>query len=598
MRHSAFVCFLLATVAVQPPAWAQAPSTPSLPEQLPGLWGNETSFGPKVQGALTVDGRQSEWRVRIAGFDVAAKRTGADVTFALPGEHGAFRGRLSPDEKALEGFWIQPPGMTLSAAYATPLRLRATSSRVWEGSVKPLADTSSMYLRIQREPEGSLTGFIRNPEFNFGLRRPFKLEVQGNALTFVNTRRKNDTLRGFFDEETGHISLRIQGVGQFEFSRRDENSAPRFYPRTPGAPAYVYRPPVPSDDGWKTATLESVKLDPKPIAALMESIQGAAATDVHAPYIHALLIARHGKLVVEEYFHGHGRDQVHDTRSAGKTLASVLLGIALEQKKGVDVHTPLSRLLPRYEALFQDDPRKQRLTAEHLMTMTSGLACDDGDGDSPGNEDVMQSQRAQRDWYRYALALPMSREPGGAEAVYCSAGINLLGAIVSQQSGMALPEFFEQRFARPLDIRDYHMNLMPTGEGYLGGGIYLRPRDALKLGQVFLSGGRWNQRQVVSPRWVEASTRRHARFSDDHGYGYAWHLHDLKVGDRTYRQYAAEGNGGQFVIVVPELDLTVMIAAANYGDFTRWYRFQDLVPQYVIPAVLDAPVAKPRGSQG
>ena len=413
-------------------------------------------------------------------------------------------------------------------------------------------------------------------------------------MEIVNTRRKNDALRGFFDEETGHISLRIQGIGQFEFSRRDENTAPRFHPRTPGASTYVHRTPVTGDDGWKTASLESVKLDPKPIAALVQSLQGATATDVHAPYIHALLIARHGKLVVEEYFHGHGKAQVHDTRSAGKTLASVLLGIALEQKKGVTVQTPVARLLPGYAPLFQEDPRKQRLTPEHLVTMTSGLSCDDDDGDSPGNEDVMQSQRAERDWHRYAAALPMVREPGGTKAVYCSAGINLLGAIISRQSGMRLPEFFEQRFARPLDIRDYHINLMPNGEGYLGGGIYLRPRDALKLGQLVLSGGRWNQRQVVSPRWVEASTQRHAEFSIDHGYGYAWHLHELNVGERTYREYAAEGNGGQFVIVVPELDLTVMIAAANYGDFARWYRFQDLVPQYVIPAVLDAPAEKPR----
>ncbi|GHG81180.1 serine hydrolase domain-containing protein [Comamonas sp. JC664] len=590
MRHFSFVCAVLATVAV--PVSGQAQAT-SLSEQLPGVWGNETHFGPRVRGVLTVDGRQGEWRAQVAGFDVTAKREGADVTFSLPEDQGAFRGRLSADEKSLEGFWIQPPGMTLSASYATPLRLRVISPRVWEGVVAPLDDTSSMYLRIQREPDGTLTGFIRNPEFNFGLRRPFKLEVQGNDLTFVNTRRKNDALRGFFDEETGNISLRIQGIGQFEFSRRDEHTAPRFHSRTPGVPTYVHRPPVTGDDGWKTASLESVKLDPKPIAALVQSLQGATATDVHAPYIHALLIARHGKLVVEEYFHGHGKAQVHDTRSAGKTLASVLLGIALAQKKGVSVQTPVSRLLPDYQALFQEDPRKQRLTPEHLVTMTSGLSCDDDDGDSPGNEDVMQSQRAERDWHRYTAALPMAREPGGTKAVYCSGGINLLGAIIARQSGMRLPEFFEQRFARPLDIREYHMNLMPNGEGYLGGGIYLRPRDALKLGQLFLSGGRWNQRQVVSPRWVEASTQRHAEFSSDHGYGYAWHLHDMKVGERTYREYAAEGNGGQFVIVVPELDLTVMIAAANYGDFARWYRFQDLVPQYVIPAVLDAPAVKP-----
>jgi CubicO group peptidase (beta-lactamase class C family) len=129
------------------------------------------------------------------------------------------------------------------------------------------------------------------------------------------------------------------------------------------------------------------------------------------------------------------------------------------------------------------------------------------------------------------------------------------------------------------------MNLMPDGSGYVGGGIYLRPRDALKLGQLYLDKGRWQGRQIVDAAWVEASTQRHAQFSEDHGYGYAWHLHEFRVGDRTYREYAAEGNGGQFVIVVPELDLVVAISAGNYGDFPTWSQFQQFVPEFVIPAL-------------
>lgn len=588
MCHPILLCAVLASMPVSLPAKAP-PATPSLAEKLPGVWGSETVFGPRARGSLTVDGRQGDWRASVSGFDVPARRSGSEVTFTLPGRQGEFRGRVSPDAARIDGFWIQPPGVTSSAAYATPVHLRALGRSVWEGPLEPLLDKVSLYLSIQRESDGSLTGFIRNPEFNFGLRRPFKLVIDGDDITFVNTRRKNDQLRGTFDEETGHLSLRIQGIGHFDFTRRDENSAPGFHPRTPTQEAYHYRQPVPGGDGWKTASLGDVGLDSGRITQLVESIQRGTATDVHSPYIHALLIARGGKLVVEEYFHGYDREQVHDTRSAGKSLASVLLGIAMEEKGGFDPGTPVTRLLPRNQALASPDPRKQRITLEHLLTMTSGLSCDDGDGDSPGNEDTMQSQREQPDWYRYTLDLPMAREPGGSQAVYCSAGINLLGAVITQRTGMWLPEFFEQRFARPLDIHDYHMNLMPDGEGYLAGGIHLRPRDALKLGQLFLSGGRWNNRQVVSSRWVAASVQRHSQFDDDHGYGYAWHLHDMKVGDRTYREYAAEGNGGQFIIVVPELELTVMIAAGNYGDFAQWYRFQDMVPKYVIPAVLKPP---------
>jgi CubicO group peptidase (beta-lactamase class C family) len=136
-------------------------------------------------------------------------------------------------------------------------------------------------------------------------------------------------------------------------------------------------------------------------------------------------------------------------------------------------------------------------------------------------------------------------------------------------------------------MHGYYINLMPDGNAYLGGGIYLRPRDLIKLGQLYLSGGRWNGRRIIGKDWVERSTLQHSSFTTDHGYGYAWHLHQMKVGARVFREYAAEGNGGQFVIVVPELELVVAISAGNYGDFKTWYALQDLVTGYIIPAALD-----------
>jgi CubicO group peptidase (beta-lactamase class C family) len=326
-----------------------------------------------------------------------------------------------------------------------------------------------------------------------------------------------------------------------------------------------------------------VGLDEGRIGALVARLQQTG--EPGSPQVQGLLIARHGKLVVEEYFHGFDATRPHDTRSAGKTFAPLLVGLAMAQGHAFGPQTSVLDLLPDDGGLARQDPRKARITVADLMSMTSGLACDDNDGQSPGNEDTMQSQHRQNDWYRYTLALPMAREPGGQQAVYCSAGINLLGAVVAKTTGQWLPAFFEQRLARPLEMRDYHVNLMPGGDAYLGGGIYLRPRDMLKLGQLYLSGGRWNGRRVVEQAWVEASTTEHSRFAPDHSYGYGWHLHTFHAGGRDYREYAAEGNGGQFVIVLPELDLTVAITAGNYGDFKTWYALQDLVADYVLPAV-------------
>jgi CubicO group peptidase (beta-lactamase class C family) len=562
---------------------ASTASPPTDLDQLPGLWGYEITYGPRVQGVLTIDGREAAWDADIAGLHTTVERKGPHLSFALPGNNGAFRGEASADGQRVEGFWIQPPGQTLNAAYATPVRLHAIAPNVWQGRVEPLADKVSLYLQIDRDKEGRLHGFIRNPEFNFGGRRPYAIRADGDALLFENTKRKNDVLHARIDPDSGHLQVDYQGVGVWEFSRREPAQAPGFHPRAGMTAVFRDHAPVPTDDGWATGSLAQADMDAAPIAALIERLQAPPA-DERAPYVHALLIARHGKLVVDEYFHGYGRDDPHDSRSAGKTLAPVLVGLARKQGN-FDADTRIQSLLPAHASRFRDDARKQAITVRDLMTMTSGLACDDNDDASPGNEDTMQQQQDQKDWVAYTLALPMARAPGGTQSVYCSAGINLLGAIVSARTGMALPEFFEREYAAPLGIRRYHMNLMPDGNGYLGGGIHLRPRDALKLGQLYLDGGRWHGRQIVDPAWVQDSTTRHAQFEADHGYGYAWHEHTLRVGDRTYREYAAEGNGGQFVIVVPELDLVVAISAGNYGDFQTWSKFQDFVPASVIPAI-------------
>src|ERR1017187_4864006 len=117
---------------------------------------------------------------------------------------------------------------------------------------------------------------------------------------------------------------------------------------------------------------------------------------------------------------------------------------------------------------------------------------------------------------------------------------------------------------------------MPDGQAYFGGGAYLRPRDQLKLGQLYLDGGVWNGKRIVSKNWVTESISVHSRFAETyslgqkHQYGYGWHIHDLKSGVKTYRVFAAEGNGGQVIIVVPDLDLVVGITGGSYGEFDQW----------------------------
>jgi CubicO group peptidase (beta-lactamase class C family) len=424
------------------------------------------------------------------------------------------------------------------------------------------------------------------------MHRAYAISGAPDKLLFNDTQRNDDRLSGVYDPKADQLTLTLPYLGALVFTRRDRSSALGFYPVTPAVDHYVYRAPVTEDDGWHTASLADAGLDEKPLAALVQQILDTKTEWYTTPYIQGLLVAHHGKLALEEYFYGFDKQRPHDSRSAGKTYAGAMVGIALDHGAKFTLDTPVYSLFPEYKDFANPDPRKQKITVQDLATMNSGLACDDNDDNSPGNEDTMQSQDAQPDWYKYTLDLPMAYEPGNGAAVYCTAGINLLGGIVRNTTGMPLTDFFRKYYAEPLDIHSYHMNLSPGGDAYMGGGIYMRPRDMLKLGQLYLDGGRWNGKQVISEQWTQAATTQHSFFaaSDNtpgHGYGYTWHLFKLQVAGHTYSEYMAQGNGGQLVMVVPDLDLAVLINAGNYSNFPVWRKyFEELMPQYVIPAAI------------
>jgi CubicO group peptidase (beta-lactamase class C family) len=163
--------------------------------------------------------------------------------------------------------------------------------------------------------------------------------------------------------------------------------------------------------------------------------------------------------------------------------------------------------------------------------------------------------------------------------------MNLVGAALTAATGTWLPALFARDVAGPLGIERYAFNLMPTGDGYVGGGLRLRARDLLKLGIAYLDGGVWNGRRLVDSAWVVRSTTLQMA-SEAGGDGFAWHLNTLASGGRNYREFEATGNGGQLLIVLPELDLAIAITAGNYGMYGVWRKFRtEMVPDEIIPAV-------------
>jgi len=578
-----------------------------------GLWQGQIQVTPQIGGELTIDGRKAKWeasinleasainrRLQTSRAGTPVQRDKDRISLVLP--NGEFRGRLA-DPRTIVGHWIQPANKIYNNRYATPVELSQVRKQVWDGNVEPLEAQLNLWLSIRRAQDGSLTAVIHNPELNLFRRNVYRVALHYNTLVFSDTKSPNDRFEATLI--TSGQERFLTGVQLPNFSTPTsfrggwkEEQALGFVPQFDRYDPYLYSKPIEQDDGWKTASLNDVGLDQKPISELICKILHVDPLDNRFP-IHSLLIARHGKLVLEEYFYGFKKEELHTMRSASKTFAPLLVGIARDRGAKIDIDTQVYAQFPEYKQFANPDPRKTKITVRDLMTMTSGLTCDDNDENSPGNEDVMQQQTAQPDWYKYTLDLPMARGPGGDQAVYCSAGINLLGGIVRNATHSWLPEFFYETVAKPLQIKTYHWNLMPSGDGYAGGGLYLRPRDQLKLGQLYLNGGVWNGRRVVSKDWVERSTSRQSTFGQtlgaDHDYGYGWHLYHFEVGNHGYRGYAAGGNGGQIVIVIPDLDLVVGFTGGAYGEFPKWYKWQtELLPQLIIPAATSTPDPLPQ----
>lgn len=567
-------------------AQAAASSKGGEAQALVGLWGCETSFGPVAKGLLTVRREPAGWTATIGGFEVAANVTPDSFHVQLPDSLGEFRGARRRQPDRVEGFWIQPRGVTTGVPYATPLTLVPSGLDAWQGRVTPLDDRFSLYLTVRVDSTGGIMAVFRNLERNARGGAPvFKVVRTGEQVRFVDTAWAGNSVTAAYDSTQPSLTLLWPPLGAvLTLTPRSRDNAVGEFPRTPATQGYRYRSPLQQADGWATASARSIGMDEGALARLVTRIAGTDPLSRGAPLIHSVLVARKGRLVLEEYFFGYDATRVHDLRSASKTFASIMVGAAIRHGLPIGLESRVSPLFPAYRSFANPDPRKQQITVRQLLTHTSGLACDDSDPGSPGNEGTMQGQTEQVDWYKFTLDLPMAHDPGTAYA-YCSAGMNLVGGALRAVSGLWLPELFDRWIARPLGIRDYQMNLTPTGDGYLGGGVQMRPRDLLKFGQLFLNGGLWHGQRIVSAAWVKQSTTSQVKASPDTGDGLAWHLHSLQAGSRAYREYEANGNGGQFLIVVPELDLAVVFTAGNYNSYGVWRKFRDeLVPEIMIPA--------------
>jgi CubicO group peptidase (beta-lactamase class C family) len=562
-------------------------------KELAGLWEAKRRFGPDVRGTLLIKQNQNEWQAEIAGHVVQAKTAGDAISFELLDGKGSFQGKFDSRRAKITGHWIQPPTVTSGSPFASPVTLTKDKQNVWSGDVSPLDDAITFYLMAKARNDGSVGVFLKNPERNLGrFIRVDHIEREGETVKLFAANSANEKGRvlaeGKYDADGKILSIYFpSGGGSFDFRRVSEGEVTDFYPRGRPTVPYVYAPPLAFADGWQTASLEDVGISREGIQKFIQMLIATPIDSVSSPEIHGVLIARHGKLVLEEYFHGEHRDKPHDTRSAAKSLTSDLFGAAVKAGIPVSASTSVYEVMNGGSFPSDLDPRKKSLTVENLLTMSSGLDCDDSDEKSPGREDFMRDESGATDYYKFTLDLKMIRSPG-EKAVYCSVQANLVGGVLRHAAKQSLPTLFQSLLAEPLQIKRYYMELTPTGDAYMGGGARFLPRDFMKLGQLHLNNGVWNGRRILTPEWSRRATSplyELPSYKSKVKYGYFWSITEYPYKGRTVKAFFAGGNGGQVVIGIPELDLVVAFYGGNYADAVSFTSGQIYVPQYILPAV-------------
>ena len=388
------------------------------------------------------------------------------------------------------------------------------------------------------------------------------LEIQwGNDVTF----------RGAADLEQGRLTGRMllpDGSSHnmlFERARAEE---------VPGLLAmsdlpYHLRPPAPGS-GWDVAAPVEVGIGPRHLERTIRAV-----TRGEAGLLHSLVLTRHGRLVVEEYFHGYSRQDLHETQSATKSVASLLMGIALDRGYLESLDMPVLDFFPEYAESAKAG--WEQVTLRHLVTMTAGVDWNP--------REVFDAHGAGPPLFRKVLSREIIHAPG-SKWLYNGADLNLLAGVLFQATGMHADEFAERFLFEPLGITVWDWELGKT-DGYpsLAGTLELRPLDMAKIGQLVLDEGRWEGEQLISPEWIsESMATTSASRKEGQLHGYLWWQANAPLRAGHSQVNLASGWGSQFIYIVPDLDSVAVTTGGNHFN-SKNYAVGEVLARRLLPGI-------------
>jgi CubicO group peptidase (beta-lactamase class C family) len=331
------------------------------------------------------------------------------------------------------------------------------------------------------------------------------------------------------------------------------------------APTLTYWP----TQGWRISTPEAQGLDSVKLSELLQVIQKDNIK------IDSLLVIRNGAVLLDAYFYNpYDGTFPHDMASVTKSVMTTLIGIAADQGK-IKLDQPMVSFFPD-RTIANLDARKEQVTVRHLAGMANGFesGCLNGDGAT------LDTMRSKPDWVQAALDRKMVEEPG-KRFCYDSPGMHLLSAVLQEATGMTALEFARRNLFGPLGIQDVIWESDPQGYTHGWGDLHLKPRDAAKLGYLWINKGLWEGVQIVSEAWVEDAVRPRSATGEDN-YGYGWWVSE--------DSYYAFGRGGQNIKVAPALNAIVVTTGSGFE--------YDEISPYLLASVIDPANPLPPNPEG
>lgn len=316
------------------------------------------------------------------------------------------------------------------------------------------------------------------------------------------------------------------------------------------------------------------------------------ATEGKYERISSILVAHKGKLIFEKYYNGNDQNSLHNTRSATKTMGTLLTGIAIDKGYIKSEQDPIFSYLQHKMPVQNPDPRKEEITLEDLLTMSSLLEASDDNYFSRGHEERMY---IIEDWTQFFIDLPIRSFPFGPKPKdlpygrsfsYASASSAAVAEILESAIKMKLDVFAKKYLFTPLGIETYKLDYTPRNMLNTAGGSEYRSRDFLKLIQLCLNKGVWEGKQVISSDWIEKATTPKVNAREGVDYGYLFWINPFGK-EKKYDAYYMAGNGGNKMIAIPKLDLSVVITAKNYNNRNAHGYSDEIMNEFIVPAILE-----------